>query len=235
MGSLALCPLGQLGSLGPDARDIHDGFRLAKGKTAYAAFWSHDASHVTDISQAPNRYLSPLARAKAGRNLRDVTLLWPRAGRIMLAERLRLNTQRLAAVRLEKQALSNSWWPFKLAEEVDDVGKSLALWLNSTIGLLLLLSHRLETEGAWVKFKKPVLEAMPALDTRALSPSQKKELVAAYDRLCQAPLLPFPEMAHDPTRVQIDAAIQHVLGLPDFAILRELLAQEPVVCLKPLS
>ncbi|MBF8264362.1 MAG: hypothetical protein HW384_226, partial [Dehalococcoidia bacterium] len=213
---------------------IHDGFRVIKGKTGYAAFWSHDASLVTSLAQSPNRYLSPLARAKVGRSLRDVTLLWPRSGRIMLAERLRLNTQRLAAVRLEKQALSNSWWPFKLAEGDDGVEKSLVLWLNSTAGLLLLLSHRLETEGAWIKFKKPVLEGLPVLDTHALSLVQKQQLVAAYDRLCQSPLLPFPEMAHDPTRVQIDEAIQQALGLPDFAILRELLSREPVVCLQPL-
>ena len=33
----------------------------------------------------------------------------------------------------------------------------------------------------------------------------------------------------------IDTAIAQVLGLPDFSVLRDLLAQEPVVCLKPLS
>lgn len=235
VGNLPFCALGQLGSLGPDARDIHDGFRVVKGKTAYAAFWSHDASLVTAVAQSPNRYLSPLGRAKAGRPLRDVTLLWPKAGRIMLAERLRLNTQRLAAVRLEKEALSNSWWPFKLAEESGEAEKALSLWLNCTIGLLLLLSHRLETEGAWIKFKKPVLEGMPVLDIRALPPAQKQSLSDAYDRLCQSPLLPFPEMAQDPTRAEIDAAIQQALGLPDFTILRELLAQEPVVCLRPLT
>ena len=33
----------------------------------------------------------------------------------------------------------------------------------------------------------------------------------------------------------IDDTVAKVLGLPDFSVLRELLAQEPVVCLKPLA
>ena len=41
-------------------------------------------------------------------------------------------------------------------------------------------------------------------------------------------------MAEDTVRAQIDAVITEVLGLPDVTILRELLAQEPVVCLRPL-
>jgi hypothetical protein len=66
-----------------------------------------------------------------------------------------------------------------------------------------------------------------------LSSAQKDALAAAYDQVCHSPLLPFPQMAHDTVRRDIDTAIAQVLGLPDFSVLRDLLAQEPVVCLKP--
>ena len=69
VGNVSLCPLRQLGSLGPDRRDIHDGFRLAKGVTAYPAFWSHDSSVMTTVAQSPNQHLSPLPKAKTGRSL----------------------------------------------------------------------------------------------------------------------------------------------------------------------
>lgn len=234
-GKVALCPLQQLGGLGPDRRDIHDGFRLAKGVTAYPALWSHDASVMTNLAITPNQYLSPLHRAKAGRHLRNVDLLWPKAGRVLLAERLRLNTQRLVAVRTETAALSNVWWPMRLLEQNDDCEKALAVWLNSTLGLIILLSHREETQGAWVDFKKPVLSEMPVLDVRALGVEQIKCLVDAYDTLSKQALLPFPEMAKDPVRKAMDAAVSEALDLPDLSILRNLLAQEPVVCLHPLS
>ncbi|HZA21565.1 MAG TPA: hypothetical protein VFA32_03000, partial [Dehalococcoidia bacterium] len=168
-----------------------------------------------------------------GRPLRKASDLWPRAGRVLIAERLWLKTQRLVSVYVDTPVLSNVWWPFNQGGENE--GKPLAIWLNSTLGLLILWAEREETRGAWVDFKKPVLTGMPVLDLSALSSVQKDAMAAAYDQLCQSPLLPFPQMAQDPVRRDIDKAIAQVLGLPDFSVLRDLLAQEPVVCLKPLS
>jgi hypothetical protein len=234
-GNIPLCSLQRLGSLGPDRRDIHDGFRLAKGTTAYPALWSHDASSMTTISQTPNQYLSPLNKAKAGRPLRNVNLLWPKAGQLLLAERLWLKTQRLVAARLDSPVLSNVWWPFKLTSGDKELEKALALWLNSTLGLLILLTHREETRGAWIDFKKPVLSDMPVIDVGSLDATQTDLLVKTYDAFSTQPLLPFPQIANDLVRQAIDEAISKALGLPDLSILRNLLAQEPVVCLKALS
>lgn len=38
--------------------------------------------------------------------------------------------------------------------------RALVLWLNSTLGVLLALADRQETQGAWANFKEPVWEAM---------------------------------------------------------------------------
>jgi hypothetical protein len=132
--------------------------------------------------------------------------------------------------------LSNMWWPVSLVEQFqnDKNEKGLALWLNSTLGIMLLLANRLETRGAWIDFKKPVLERLPVLDIGGLSEAQLQQLAGAYDEICREELRPFPEMAADPVRARIDAAVAEALGLPDFGVLRRLLAQEPVVCLKRL-
>ncbi len=42
------------------------------------------------------------------------------------------------------------------------------------------------------------------------------------------------KMDNDPVRAKIDNAISEALGLPDLSVIRMLLAQEPVVCLKGL-
>jgi hypothetical protein len=169
VGHVPLKALADLGHLGPDRRDIHDGFRLASGKTAYPAYWGHDATRCKTLSQAPNAYLTPLAKAKTGRHLRKATDLWPRAGNLILAERMWLKTQRLTAVHVTERVLSNVWWPFALHKNDERAEKALALWLNSTLGMLLLFAHREETRGAWVAFKKPVLEAIPTLDVNGLN------------------------------------------------------------------
>ncbi|MEW6034354.1 MAG: hypothetical protein AB1603_05835 [Chloroflexota bacterium] len=122
-----------------------------------------------------------------------------------------------------------------LLEDDVELEKVLTLWLNCTPGLIGRLAIREETRGAWVGFKQPTLEGMAALDVSALTLAQKQSLALAYDQLCSQPLLPFPKMAEDPARRAIDAAVAEALGLPDFSVLRELLAQEPVVCLRPLS
>ncbi|MFZ5453973.1 MAG: hypothetical protein ACOZF2_19155 [Thermodesulfobacteriota bacterium] len=102
------------------------------------------------------------------------------------------------------------------------------------MNLLILLAMRQETRGAWVQFKKPILAGLPVLNLSSLSQEQLSLLSAAYDEVADKPLLTFPEMAIDLNRAKIDAAVSKALGLPDFSILRRLLAQEPVVCLKRL-
>ena len=128
------------------------------------------------------------------------------------------------------------WWTFTLAKKTSTTQreKALALWLNSTLGFLVLLANREETEGAWIDFKKPVLAALPTLDLDSLSPDQLNQLSDAYDELAHEELQPFPHMHTDKVRAGIDKAIAKTLHLLDFSILRTLLAQEPVVCLKRL-
>jgi hypothetical protein len=231
---IQLCQLDELGVLGPDGRDIHDGFELSQIRTLYPAFWGHTADEVTSIAQKPNSYLRVRSVPLPKRPLRRVDDLTPLAGRLLLGARMRLNTQRLFAIRLTKPVLSNVWWGFQLNRPDERREKALALWLNSSIHALALLANRLETQGAWVKFNKPTLAALPVLDVRVLTEWQLDTLVEAYDRLCDQPLLPFPEMENDATRAAIDAALSEALALPDLSGLRLLLGQEPVISLKRL-
>jgi len=227
---IPLCTLQDLGELGFDRRDIHDGFTLARSRTSYPAFWGHNAEAVLSMAQSPNRYLNPRARAARGRPLRRLSVLWQKAGRVLIAEGLRLNTMRLTALFVNQKVLSNVWWSFA-ATITEEEQKALVLWFNSTLGLLTLLGHREETEGAFVGFKKPVLKQMPVLDVRDISKRALKKLTRAFDQLADKNLLPFPKMDQDDTRAAIDEAVADALGLPDFGILRELLVREPIICL----
>jgi hypothetical protein len=152
----------------------------------------------------------------------------------MLAERMRFNTQRLLAVRLTEPSLSNVWWPFRLREDDEYIEKALVLWLNSTLGLIMAMSHRVPTEGAWVQFKKPVLEMMPVLDMWRLSAHQIMQLADVFDAISDEVFLPLPQMANDEVRAVIDQSISDVLDLPPLDQLRQTLAREPVISLQQL-
>ncbi|MCZ7544590.1 MAG: hypothetical protein M5R40_14190 [Anaerolineae bacterium] len=114
------------------------------------------------------------------------------------------------------------------------IEKALTLWFNSTLSIFILLMKRQETRGAWIQFKKPILAALPVLDLRTLSTRQLSMLAASFDRLCNMELRPFPEMALDEVRAEIDETIAQALDLPDFSSLRTMLSREPVVCLERL-
>jgi hypothetical protein len=229
-------PLGELGAIGPDRRDIHDGFTRTTEATPYPAVWGHDATNRTTLAARPDAYLAPRATPAAGRPRRPVALLWPRAGQLLVVERLRVNTHRLVACQTSEPVLSNVWWPVRVTgADAEIVSKVLALWLNSTLGVGVFLSHREETEGAWIAMKKPTLAQMPVLDPRGLASAQLAVLAEAFDTLRDAELQPFSRWGADVVRSQIDAALVSALGLPDLSVVRSLLAREPVVCLKPLG
>jgi hypothetical protein len=219
-----------LGELGPDPRDVYDGFALTAAKTSYPALWGHPVGLAT-LAAEPNQYLEPLSEALEGRNLRDTELLWPRAGRVLITMRSWLKTKRMVSLRMSERVLSDVWWPFALKKSDEEAEKALVLWLNSTLGLMLLLAHREETRGAWVQFKKPVLGSMPVLDLSQLPSGSLKKLVTAYDELHASPLLPLPDMGTDSTRARIDSAVCEALDLPAIDGLRRLLGQEPLVTL----
>lgn len=219
--------------IGPDRRDIHDGFKVTDQKTEFPVFWGHDTTSVQAMSQQPNRYLVALAKAKKGRNLRNADLLWSRSGRLLVAERIRLNTARLLAIRVSEKALSNTWWPVAThGKGVSDseLDKIMALWFNSSLGLLTIVASRVDTQGAWVELKKPVLEEMFVLDPRKLSIPARKILCNAYDEIGKLELVALPNIEIDIVRASIDTAIAAALGIKeDFSIYRKLLAIEPVI------
>lgn len=233
--ALKMKNLGELGLLGPDRRDIHDGFIKSKKRTEYPSIWNNKSDVCETIYQEPNMYLQPRLKAQSGRHLRKISLLWPKAANILISERLGLISHKIHCIYSDKRVLGNVWWPFKMHDNSPLKQKALVIWLTSTPGLLMYLAVRGETHGAFIDFKKPNLENLPVLDVSALNEEQLEILSETFDEIADQPLLPFPQMENDPVRAKIDAAISKALGLPDLSPYRMLLGQEPVVCLKRLG
>ena len=225
--SIPLCRLDDIGQIGPDRRDLWDGFERTSTVTAYPMVENHDTEKRRSLLTEPDKYLAPLVQPRPRRKLKRVDQLWPKAGRLLFAERLWLETTRVAAMWSETRVLSNVWWPIR----TDDVSieKSLAVWINSSLGLLTLLAQRTSTRGGWVAMKKADLEELPVLDPRRLSSTQLQRLSDLFDALSEEEFERLPGMAHCPTRRRLDDGISEILGLPDLATLRDLLASEPVV------
>ena len=224
---VSLCKLGTLGQVGPDRRDVWDGFERTDAVTAYPMVENHDTKQRRYLSAGPDTFLAPLAEPRPGRNLKPLAQLWPKAGRLLVSERLWLETNRIVAMRVDTRVLSNVWWPVKVEDESAE--KALTVWLNSSLGLLTILAQRTSTRGGWVAIKKADLEDLPVLDVRAISDSQLEGLSKLFDDMAEDEFESLPRMADCPARRRLDDGLSEILGLPDLDNLRRLLASEPAV------
>ena len=222
-----LCLLKELGEAGPDRRDIMDGFEQTDSVTAYPMVHGHDSDQRRRLTVELDKYLAPLAEPRAGRPLKSVDTLWEKAARLLVTERIRLDTVRVIAMRSELPVLSNVWWEITLDDEYQE--KGLAVWLNSSLGLLTIMAERTSTEGSWVAMKKGDLEQLPVLNLRALTPAQLRAMAALFDELRDEEFERLPAMADCPARRRLDEGLAAILSLPDLSGLRRLLATEPVV------
>lgn len=226
--TIPVCLLSDLGELGYDRRDIHDAFELSNDDwSPYPAFWGHDATSVTTIAQSPTAKLIARTTPAKGRKLKSAKAVWSKAGRILLAERLRTNTQKLIALGFEDNALGNTWWAMNTTKLNDSQIKALLLFLNSSFGVALYFSRRVITEGPFVQMKKPAWMSTPVIDVSSLTDQQISMLASSYDELSTKSLCPIAQLDSDPIRGSIDDALCKALELPPITSVRELLAREP--------
>ena len=222
-----LCRVDALGQIGPDRRDVWDGFELTAATTAYPIVMNHDTQQRKRMVAPPDKYLAPLVTPRPGRRLKPLDQLWSKSGRLLVSERLWLQTTRITAMRSEVNVLSNVWWPVRAENEA--IEKALAVWLNSSLGLLTVLGQRTSTRGGWVALKKADLQKLPVLDVRRLSPAQCQDLSRLFDQIAEAEFQHLPAMHHCPARSALDKALALILDLPNLTTLRHLLATEPTI------
>ncbi len=222
-----LCPLGDLGVIGPDVRDVRDGFDTTNSSTGYSMVENHDTEFRKGLVAQVNKYLMPLQNPRPGRRLKSHQYLWSMSGQLLIAERLRLNTARVVAMAARQQVLANVWWVVKTNNH--DWDKALTVWLNSSLGILALLAVRTSTEGGWIRVKKSDLQELPVMDVRALTPEQLQALSNLFDEMAETEFGRLREMRECPARRALDDGLSAILDLPNLSALRLLLATEPVV------
>ena len=94
-----------------------------------------------------------------------------------------------------------------VAFEAESVEKALAVWLNSSLGLLTLTASRTSTRGGWVAIKKADLKEMSVLNVRAISDSQLEGLANLFDDMVVVEFESLPGMADCPSRRRLDDGI----------------------------
>lgn len=238
-GHVPVAALADVCNVGPQDRRIRgslgmfDAYHGWTGDAQFPAIWSLDSSVHQSMSTEPNAWLSP----KPGRDHQPV---WSQSGTLQVTRDVRYNAQSVMAVRTGIRTLGVRAWHTLSAHGDDPLVRArretaLALWCNSTFGLLLHANHSNSAQEGRGQGNKGMLESMTTLDVRKLEAWQLDEAQAIWQAFSNRKFMPFYQCATDPTRVELDERIvRDLIGLGEDAVaslatLRRLLAGEPSI------
>ena len=231
--------LGELGRRGKLDRDIAgkhpDGtprgpfdIVVARDMPLYPVLWSHDAKRERSLVVAPRQ--EGLIREGLGEQA--VNLWQSTATRLHFSRDFQINSQSLAACLTPAKCIGGRAWPNFVAER-EEWEKPLALWANSTLGLLCFwwIGTRQQQGRAMLTISR--LPDLLVLDPRRLSDAQIAQAGRAFDQFLDRELLPANEAYRDQVRRELDRALLvDVLGLPP-ALLDPLAALRDAWCAEP--
>ena len=197
-----LADLGQRGAyildlVGLDGRGPFDrGAPTAAAR--YPALWSHVSGNETRLVCPPDTALlvRPGMEAKAER-------AWATAARLHVNLKFRLTTQSLAAALTEQPTIGGATWPtFVCADRRHE--QPLALWLNSTLGLLTYWWHANRQQAGRAQVSIKAIDGLLVLDPRALTAAQRRLAAALVAELRTLEFLPAYRADVDETRALLD-------------------------------
>ncbi|MCY3557501.1 MAG: hypothetical protein OXH13_02490 [Chloroflexi bacterium] len=220
--------MSEIAHVGPAGQRIRDAYARSDMPTASGrrALWDHKTNVSRSMRAQSDVYIEPKA---SKRSLADK--YWGQRSRLLLAHRLWLPGARVAAVCLDQQTVGSRWTPCSPHDGNLSTMKGLALFLNSSVGLLSLLGGRDNRKPSYPQFSLDTLRSLRVPDFAALGTDARDALATTYDRLQDEVLLPLPQMNEDPVRKQLDDAVIAALDLdPEWvAQVRQALSEEPSV------
>ncbi len=199
----------------------------------YPSLWAADAGAQKSILTLPTH--SGDAAVKDDDVLRGMLAY---KSDLFISRNLRMTTQALAAARTQEPAMGGSTWTALLSND-EGVRAALAIWLNSTPGLMIRIAYAQITQPGRSRMQVKALAGLPVPDFAADSEAGERARSTArgrYDALAELPMEPVSYSFRDETRHRVDEAALEMLGLAEeqdagraVASLRNMWCREPSV------
>ena len=221
-----LIPAGEICGIEPGGQRVREAFdRKPKRSAPWTSpiLWDHPTGTQTSMQATADVMASP----KPDKERYARYTLLPKASRLLLANRLRTNTVRVAACYADDPLLGSSWVPVRPMTPNRVFEQALCAWWNSTPGILTLLHARAKTLD-YPRFALNSLRALLVPDPRSVDVALLADAFTAHR---STPLRPWPRMNECPTRVALDQAAARVLRLNGHTVARwrKLIGNEPTV------
>ncbi len=221
---LPLTSLCTLGAIGYDRKQVTENTIEGLGPEKFPTVWGRDNQVFTMIQVKPTgfRHINP---QKSPRFFQE---LQRSASHLLLPECTWLGTTHIFSILCTEPVVSNVFWTFTPVSSLQtadgkpisqgDIEQILALWGNSTLGILLFLGIRQETRGPWVHWKKRLLAQMLTLDLSKLLRSQVDSLLEVSGRFLPRETLfddTFLPALLAGKRLNLDLSILQILQEPE--------------------
>ncbi len=139
-------------------------------------------------------------------------------GTLLVPDRIRIDTAHVISMVADEKLISNILYAVRLKNENMERIKALCLWLNTTWGMLTILSSRGETHGGFISLKMSQWKLLPVLDISFLAKDKAKALSMVFDeygdkRLSRIPAQYGTAGRIDELRLKLDCSFLQVMGL----------------------
>ncbi len=204
--------------------------RRYRADTRYPALWAHDANRERKLVVEPDS----CGEVREGMDDKAATV-WETATRLHFNRDFQLNSQSLAACLTPELAIGGRAWPNFRVEGDPRREQALALWANTTPGLISFwwIAGRQQQGRAILTISQ--LPRLTALDVRTLDDEQLEQAERLFAEFAERDFLPANEAYRDKARQALDRAVLcGLLGLPEsildpLAALRLQWCEEPSV------
>ena len=226
--------LGSIADIGPTGRTVRDVFipepSIDADTSEYKALWGHGSNNV----KAMRAKAETTVMAKPGKQ-EKADGLWERRTRLLLPLQPHLPKARAMAVILDEPTLGSMWINCRIkpnCREPEQIEKALCVYLNSTVGILLMLGGF--NRGDTLYRRSPTIpdwEMLPVPDFSRVD-GALDALATAFDELDECDLSPLPESDTCPVRCALDRAVCEALGISDGhvqSIRRHLVGESSVI------
>ena len=199
---------------------------------------THPALWAANATTQRRLTISPTHGGRAYGDDEDIRKMLEKRSDLFISRTLRMTSQALAAARTVDLAMGGPAWA-SLVSDDEGVKAALAIWLNSTLGLVLRSCYAQNTQAGRARMNIRALAGFPVPDFGAATPASERARSVALERYAELAALELRPISYahaDDNRKRIDEVALDMVGLggePEAAraldFLRDIWCREPQV------
>ena len=218
--------IGKIADVGPSGRHLNTCASMSDmpGEGAWRSIYQNKSSMITSIQIEPYTYVVP----KHGQKKR-ANMYWSKRSSLLIPERIQTDVSRATAIHSSEPTMGASWTGIRARGENPDVWtKAMAVYLNSTLGIISILGVRIPKKLLYPYYS--MKENKKRIPVPVLTADHARALADAYEKVATKKLGRWRE-DDDPVRMEVDSIVGNILeqDSTDIKRMRFELSREPMV------